>query len=360
MTTAALTGTVLLLVANAMFVAAEVSLVAAKQSRLDAAAENGSRSARRALASMRRLPLALSGAQLGITMSSLGLGIVAGPAVAGLFEDALRPLGLPSGLERGVAFTASLTLVVFVHLVLAEMIPKSLALAAPERVATGLAPVHNAFVSVFRPLIWSLNSLAASVLRPFGVRPVDELGSAHTARELVALVEASRGEGLIDDARHVLLAGALDFGTRDTGSVMIRWDQAVTAARSSSVAELAALSASSGHSRIPLVTDDAVVGFVHAKDLLSIDDPADLAAPVDRTLIRRMLVVSPDQALHDVLFAMRRAQIHVAAVRDTVVGRVGMVTLEDVLESIVGDILDETDRLRGVSRIPQTGSSRGV
>lgn len=350
MTAAALVGAVLLLVANGLFVATEFSLVAAKQSRLDAEAENGSRSARRALASMRRLPLALSGAQLGITMSSLGLGIVAEPAVAGLFEDALHPLGLPAGLERGIGFGVGLTLVVFVHMVVGEMIPKNIALSSPERVASRVAPIHNAFVGVFRPLIWSLNSLAASILRPFGVRQVDELGSTHTARELVALVEASRGEGLIDDARHGLLAGALDFGGRDTVSVMIRWDHAVTAARNASVADLAALSATSGHSRIPLVTDDTVVGFVHAKDLLSIDDPTALASPVDRTLIRRMLVVSPDQALRDVLFAMRRAQIHVAAVRDPVVGRVGMVTLEDVLESIVGDILDETDRLRGVAR----------
>lgn len=350
MTIAALIGAAFLLVANAMFVAAEFSLVAAKQSRLDAEAENGSRAARRALVAMRRLPLTLSGAQLGITMSSLGLGAVAAPAVAGLFGDALDPLGLPSGLERGIAFGVSLTLVVSVHMVLGEIIPKNLALAAPDRVAMGLAPFHNAFVAVFRPLIWSLSALAALILRPFGIRQVDELGSAHSAGELVALVEASRGKGIIDDARHVLLAGALDFGARDTVSVMIRWDQAVTAARSASVADLAALSASSGHSRIPLVTDDTIVGFVHAKDLLTIDDPAELASPVDRTLIRRMLVVSPDRALRDVLFAMRRAQIHVAAVRDPVAGRVGMVTLEDVLEAIVGDILDETDRLRGVSR----------
>jgi len=348
MTVAALVAAAVLLLLNGVFVATEFSLIAARQSRLQARAADGSRAAARALASMRRLPLTLSGAQLGITMASLGLVVVGEPAVAGLFERALHPLGIPAGIEHGIAFGLGLFLVVFLHMVLGEMIPKNLALADPEVVAMRLAPIHNAFVVVFRPLIGTLNGCASLVLRPFGIRQRDELGSAHTARELVALVEASRGEGLIGDAQHLLLAGALDFRGRDTASVMIPWRSVVTADRFATVRELSALCASSGHSRLPLVAGETVVGFVHAKDLLTAAGSA-VDRPVERVMIRRMLVVPPERSLRDVLFAMRRSQVHVAAVRhDT--DRVGMVTLEDVLESIVGDILDETDRLRGVTR----------
>lgn len=341
-----------LILLNGLFVAAEFALIAARRTRIEALAAEGDRRARSALLSMRNLPLTLSGAQLGITITSLGLGLIAEPAVATVIESALEPIvDLPSGVLHGISFGAALFLVVYLHMVLGEMVPKNLALAGAERTLLWVAVPHLFFVIIFRPLIWVLNGIAALILKVFDVEQVEELGTAHTAQELVTMIDASKGEGLIDDFSHTLLSGALDFRERDCASLMIPWPDVVTVDRRSSVAEVAEVAATSGHSRLPIVSGPTVLGFVHAKDLVFVDAEGQ-ALPAQRDLIRRMLVVPAERALEDLLFAMRRSQIHMAVVqRDN--RHVGIVTLEDILESIVGDIIDETDRIRGVERSRQ-------
>lgn len=340
---------ILFLVLNGLFVAAEFSLIAARRTRIEQLAEEGDRRARAALVAMQNIPLTLSGAQLGITVTSLGLGLIAEPAVAHLIEGALEPFDIPSGLLHTISFALALTIVVYLHMVVGEMVPKNLALAEPERTVLRVTPPHRFFVTMFRPIVWVLNGMAAWILKPFGIEQVDELGTAHTAQEFVTMLDASKGEGLIDENRHELLAGALAFEGRDAGALMVPWDDVVVADRQATVAEVSELATRSGHTRIPLMSGQTVLGFVHAKDLLYVSNGA-LSQPVSRDLIRRMLVVAPDRMVSDVLFAMRRSQIHFALVREGD-QEVGIITLEDVLESIVGDIIDESDRIRGVERI---------
>ncbi len=341
--------TLILLLLNAVFVAVEFALIAARRTRIEALVADGNRQARMVLAGMQNLPLNLSGAQLGITVTSLGLGLVTEPAVAGVLESFLEPVGLPSGLLHALSFAVALTFVVFLHMVIGEMVPKNLALAVPERTTLWVVPLHRVFLTLFRPIVWLLNVMAAWMLKPFRVEQVDEIGTAHTAQELVTMIDASKGEGLIDESSHNLLSGALDFAAHEVAALMVPWEQVIKADRGAALAEVGQLAVTSGHTRLPIVSGDTVFGFVHAKDLLYADDVA-RDQPVRRDLIRRMLVVPPTRQVSELLFSMRRSQIHVALVRDES-GPLGIVTLEDILESIVGDIIDETDRIRGVERV---------
>lgn len=336
----------LMLLLNGLFVAAEFSLIAAKRTRIEALAAEGNRKAQSASKAMSNLPLTLSGAQLGITLTSLVLGLIAEPAVADVLERAIEPLvDIPKGLLHTISFAVALTVVVFLHMVIGEMVPKNLALAESERTALWVSPPHGLFVLLLRPVVWLLNGMASLLLKPFGVEQVDELGTAHTARELVTMIDASATEGLIAESHGELLSAALSFADIEAVELMIPWDRVITADRQATVADVSSLAAASGHSRLPVVSGASVHGFVHAKDLLHVDNGG-RDRPMDRELIRRMLVVPPARRVSDLLLAMRRSQIHFALVRDGG-DQLGIVTLEDILETIVGEIIDESDRIRG-------------
>jgi CBS domain containing-hemolysin-like protein len=339
-----LLGAVLLLVANGFFVAVEFALIASRRGALEARAAEGDRRARRALTFADDLNLQLAGSQLGITMASLGLGAVAEPALANIFEDLLDRIGdVPEGVVHGVGFAVALTIVVFLHMVVGEMIPKNIAITAPERTLLALSVPNRAYMAVFGPLIRVLNALANGATRLLGIEPRDERAIAHTADELAHLLAESRQEGILDDTAHDLMAGALDLGGRVVGEIMVPPDRVVAVPRTATVAEAEAAIVESGVTRL-LVRDPAgdVVGFVHAKDLLTIPAAA-RDRPVPLAAIRRVLVVLPDVNLDRALITMRRARIHAAAVVDGDRRFLGLVTLEDVLESVVGEIRDETD-----------------
>jgi CBS domain containing-hemolysin-like protein len=335
---------VLLLVANGFFVAVEFALIASRRTKLETEAEAGSITARLAVNATRELSLQLAGAQLGITMASLGLGAVAEPAVAHLVEDAIEPFAeLPSGVLHSVSFTVALTIVVFLHLVVGEMVPKNVALAAPEQTMRLLAVPNRIYVTLFGPVIRTLNALANAGVRVFGIEPRDELAMAHTADELSGMLAASREEGLIEELAHDLLSGALDFGERPVRSVMVPRERVVSVPRTATIEEAEALAVDSGISRL-LVTGrdlDDIVGFVHVKDLLTVLAGA-RRRPIPVSRIRRVLIVTPERPLDEVLVAMRRGRAHVAVVRAS--GRtLGVATLEDLVEHLVGDIRDESD-----------------
>jgi CBS domain containing-hemolysin-like protein len=338
--------TAVLVVVNGFFVGNEFALVGSRRSRLEELAAEGQRGARAALDASSDLTMQLAGAQLGVTVASLGIGAVGEPTVAHLFESALGAVvELPHGLVESVGFLLGLSVVVFCHMVIGEVVPKNLALAGPEPALLWMAPVGRAYLRVTRPLVWLLQRLANAGVRLLRVEPRDELTSAHTASELAVMVAESHEEGLIEEFAHDLLAGVLDFGDRDVSSVMVPRDQVVTVSRRATVAEVEQVVVRSGHSRLPVIDADVdtVLGFVHAKDLLTL--PADAHdQPLPLRLVRRMLVVTQDRSLEDLLLAMRRARIHFAVVVDEGRGTVGVVTLEDLLEELVGDILDETDR----------------
>lgn len=200
---------VLLLAGNAFFVGAEFALISARRSQIEPIAAAGSRRARIVLDDMRHLSLMLAGAQLGITVCSLGLGAVAEPAVAHLIERGAGAVGLPDWLLHPVAFAIALGIVVSCHMVIGEMVPKNIAIAAPERAALLLGPAMAAVVRVARPLIWLLNHLANAVLRLTGVEPKDEMTAAYTPDEIAGLLAESHAEGLLQPEEHELLTHAL-------------------------------------------------------------------------------------------------------------------------------------------------------
>jgi len=348
MNVGALLLTVLLLAINAYFVVVEFALVASRTARLESLLELGDRRAIAALRVVRDLPRGMGTAQLGITIASLALGYISEPAVAHLIEPLIEQIGNPP--ERAVhaiAFVIALATITFCHLVLAEMVPRNFSLAFPERILLALAPVHRAIMRLFSPIVWMLNGLSNLLLRLFRVQVANELVTAHTAAELATMLQASRDEGLIEDFEHSLLAGALDFRARPAASLMVPRERVDTVTRRMTVAEVQVIASESGHSRLPVVGTslDDVLGFVHVKDLLRLPPEAD-DEPLPLEMLRRMLIVRPDRRLEDVLRTMRRLRSHLGLVRDPGGRSLGIITLEDVLEALVGDISDETDRPR--------------
>jgi CBS domain containing-hemolysin-like protein len=335
---------VLLLAVNGFFVAAEFALIAARRSRIEQLAHEGDSRAAAALRSIKELSFMLSAAQLGITIASLLLGYVAEPTIAHLLESPLHALGLAEASAHTVAFVIGLTIVVFLHMVVGEMVPKNIAIAEPDRTALWLARPMEAFTTVFRPAVVMLNSSANGLLRLLGVEPTDELSEARTGDEIADMLAISRSEGLLEEVEHRLMTGALRFPVRQVASVMVAREAIVGVPCTATVEEVEHVVLDSGHSRIVVFGRDLdeVLGFVHAKDLLAVP-PDERTRPLPGELVRRMLVVPTDRTLQQLLLAMRRARIHVALSVDGAGHAAGVVTLEDVLESLVGDIRDEHD-----------------
>ena len=355
-TPAALVVGLALLAANGFFVAAEFALLAARRSRIEQLAAAGQRRAQSALAGLRELSLMLAGAQLGITAASLGLGAVAEPAVAHLLEEVLEPLGIPDALLHPIAFAVALSLVVFLHMVVGEMAPKSWAISHPERSALGVAPFFRAYVRLFRPFIRFLNTTANAVVRLCGVTPQDERAMTHSPADLVLLLEESSSQGTLADTHAQLLSRTLQLSGRDALAAMTPRRDIVSVPAHASVDEIERVAAAGGLSRL-LVCDgdlDHPVGVVHVRDALVVDDThrarlraRDLAGPV--------LATPESHALDDLLTDMRRDHRHFAVVIDELGVVAGIVTLEDVIEQIIGDFEDESDRpRRRIRRVGET------
>ena len=220
----------LLLIANAFFVAVEFALLASRVTRLEPMAEDDDRRAAIALASIKDLQSQLAGAQLGITMASLGLGFVAEPAIATLIESAIESfVEIPSNVLHAISFTLALSLVVVVHMVIGEMVPKNIAIATPERSARILAPIHRVYVKLFAPIVWFLTAVSNGITRLLGMEPADELNTALTVNEFHRVIEGAVEEGKLEDLEHDLLDRALDFRARTAGSIMVPHSRMVTA-----------------------------------------------------------------------------------------------------------------------------------
>ncbi|HEX6425191.1 MAG TPA: hemolysin family protein [Acidimicrobiales bacterium] len=345
-TPAALVAAVVLLAGNGFFVAAEFALLAARRSRVEQLAADGDRRARHALAGIRELSLMLAGAQLGITICSLLLGAVAEPAIAHLVEDALDGIvDLPAGVLHGISFAVALSLVVFLHMVVGEMAPKSWAISHPEASALALARPFRGFALLLRPVIRLLNLMANGVIRLVGVEPQDELAMAHSPADLLLLLEESAGHGAIGPDEHRLLTRSLELSGLDAGAAMTPRRDVVAVAAGERATGIAAVARATGRSRI-LVHDgdlDHVVGVVHAKDVLLLD-PAERAATSARDLVRPVPVTHEDHLLEDLLVEMRTGRQHLAVVADEHGIVSGIVTLEDVIEELIGEFEDESDR----------------
>ncbi len=350
----ALALTVFLLAGNAFFVATEFALVSARRSQIEPLAQGGSRLARSTLRAMERMPLMIAGIQLGVTVCSLVLGAISEPAIAHLIEPALHAAHLPEELLHPIAFAIALSIVAFLHVVLGEMVPKNLAIAGPDRAALLLGPPMLAIVAVLRPLIVVLNALAYLILRMLGIQPREELSSTYTREEVAALVEESRGEGLLEEDEYDRLAGALGFTEKTVGVVMMAADSLATVRRGSSGADVEALCAATGFSRFPVVDGDDLIGYLHIKDVLELDEARRLRPIADRW-VRPFAPVAEDAPLHVVLETLQRRGAHMARVVTPAGETVGIAALEDVIEELVGEIRDAAHSDEGLAGINGDG-----
>ena len=331
---------VVLLLGNAFFVAAEFALVSARRTQIEPRAEEGSRLARTTLRAMENMSLVIGVNQLGITVCSLVLGAVAEPTAARLLDPLLHAVHAPESLQHPVAFVIGLAVVVYLHVVLGEMIPKNIALAGPDRAALVLGTPIWAIVSVMRPVIVCVNALASGVLRWVGVGLMDEVSSTYTREEVAALVEESRGEGLLEDGEYDRLSGALGFTEKTVATVLMPPSTLQTVRRGSTGADVEALCAATGYSRFPVAGDEQeLVGYLHIKDVLETDE-ARRNRPIEDKWIRPFAPVRADDLLHDTLEKLQRRGAHMARVVDGEGGTLGVATLEDVIEELVGEIRD--------------------
>ncbi len=331
---------VVLLALNAFFVGAEFALLSARRSQIEPRAQEGSRAARTTLRAMENVSLVMAGAQLGITVCSLGLGAIGEPAVAHLLEPAFHQLHIPDDLLHPISFVVAMSIVVYLHVVLGEMVPKNIALAGPDRSALVLSPPMMAIVTVLRPVIAGLNLAANAVLRLLRIEPKDEVSSSFTREEVAALVEESRGEGMIEADEYDRLAGALGFTEKSVGSILMTPDTLATVTPGSTVADVEALCASTGFSRFPVAAPDgSLLGYLHIKDALESDDEK-RARVIEDKWIRPFASVHPDDPLHDALESLQVKGAHMARVVQRDGSVIGLVTLEDVLEELVGEIRD--------------------
>jgi CBS domain containing-hemolysin-like protein len=334
---------VLLLAANAFFVAAEFALVSARRTTIEPRARAGSRAAKTTLRAMENVSLMMAAAQLGITICSLGLGYLGEPAIAHLIEGPLQAIGIPSGFVHPIAFAIALSIVSFLHVVLGEMVPKNLALAGPDRAALALGPPLALVVHVMRPAIVALNAVANATLRLFGVTPQDEVTSAFTRDEVAGLVEESRREGLLDPHEGRLLVGALRFEERDARSVLLPTADLVTVDETVTPAALEQLAARTDYSRFPVSREGELIGYLHLKDVLEFEDEH-RTRPIARSWIRPLPAVQQADRLRAILRTMQESGAHLAGVVGGAGDTVGVVALEDVLEELVGEIRDEAGR----------------
>jgi CBS domain containing-hemolysin-like protein len=358
-TGASLLITAVLLLLNGFFVAAEFALLSARRHRLEQLVVDGKRGAKAALAGSRELSLMLAAAQLGITMASLGLGIISEPAIADALDPTIVGLGLPSGLAHVIAVVIALSIIVFLHMVVGEMAPKSWALTHPETAALRLSWSFRAYALVFRPVLRLMNASANSVVRLCGVEPREELAVGRTSSDLALMVQESAGHGTLEQQEGQLLGRALGLAELDARAIMVPRSRIVALPRHASAGQIEDAARDSGRSRLPVYGDDLddVRGIVHVKDVLLLE-AADRAAATSGTLARPALRVAETDAADDVLLRMRAEGQHVAIVTDEYGGVTGLVALEDLVEELIGDFEDETDPVRSPTAAGLDGGLR--
>jgi CBS domain containing-hemolysin-like protein len=335
----------LLLLGNGFFVGAEFALVSVRRSQIEPLAAQ-QRRARTVLYGLEHLPQMMAAAQFGVTVCSLTLGAVAEPTVAHLLEPLFTAAHVPEGLVHPAGYVIALALVVFLHLVIGELVPKNLAMADPEKTALWLSPGLVGFARVFRPVIVVLGASARLILRACGVEPKDAIEAVFTSAELTDLIEDARQAGLLDSDEQERLEDALELGTRPVTEVLLTPSELVTLEPSATPRQIEELTVRTGYSRFPVAGPavaggPAYLGYLHVKDVL---DAEDADRPVPERLWRPMTTLRADLPLDDALTAMRRAATHLAMVADASDRVLGLVALEDVLEMLVGEVRDPAHR----------------
>lgn len=327
-----------------VFVAAEFALVTVDRGAVEAAAQEGGRGAEGVRAALTRLSTHLSGAQLGITLTNLGIGFLAEPAVSGFIP--WRPAAVIVGLVVSTLLT----------MLFGELVPKNIALSLPLRTALATQRFLRVFTAINAAPIRLLNGAANTLVRRLGIEPQEELRSARSSAELASLIQRSADEGVLDPDAAELMERAVEFGTRTAGEIMtprMRTHSLDEGDRAEAVIEL---TRRTGHSRFPVLDEqDTVVGTVHVKNAVAL--PLQERATTRVKHLMAKPVVVPDTLRLDPLLALLRSEgFQLAVVLDEYGGQAGIVTLEDVIEEIVGDIADEHDSISAQARLRRDGS----
>ncbi|MEU4133321.1 hemolysin family protein [Streptomyces wuyuanensis] len=333
----------LLILANGFFVAAEFGLVTVERADAERAAAEGDRRAGTVVRALRELSFQLSGTQLGITITSLVVGMLAEPALARLLGGPLTAAGIPAGAVPGVAVVIGMLLASAVQMVLGELVPKNWAVSRPLQVARFVAGPQHRFSAVFRPVIALLNAVANRLVRAFGVEPAEELASARTPGELVSLARHSARAGALEQDTADLFVRTLSLGGLTAQHVMTPRVKVSALQSDATAADVLNLTRATGLSRFPVYRDriDEVVGMVHLKNALAVPAHERLRTPVGRIAVPPLLV--PETLPVRQLLGRLRSEQPIAVVMDEYGGTAGVVTLEDIVEEIVGEVLDEHD-----------------
>ena len=332
----------LLTLACAVFVAAEFSLTTVERGDLERAAEAGERGAEGALRAVRRLTFQLSGAQLGITVTSLVIGMLAEPSLAVLLRGPLEAAGL-GGAAAPVATALGVALSTVVLMVVGELVPKNWAISRPLAVAKVVAGPQSAFTALFGPFIHHLNNTANRFVRRFGLEPAEELASARSPEELVALAEHSAAEGALEPDSAELFVRTLHLGELTAENVMTPRVDVKALEAHATAADAANLTHATGLSRFPVYRDslDEVIGTVHIRDVLALEPHQRATTPVTELATAPLLV--PDSLTADRLLVRLRVSRTMAVVIDEYGGTAGVATVEDIVEEVVGEVRDEHD-----------------
>lgn len=330
-----------LLLANAFFVGAEFAVISARRSAIEPLADAGSRAAKTVLWAMENVSLMLACAQLGITVCSVSLGVVGEPALAHALEPSIVSLGLSAAWAHAVAVAIALTVVVGLHVVIGEMVPKNAAVSSPDRAALIFGPPLVAIAKVVRPLIGAMNWVANGILKMVGIEPRDEVTSAFTADEVHGIIKRSSDEGTLSDAAG-LLTGAIEFSDQTAIDVMVPLAEVHSVELGVTVDEFEVAVTRTGFSRIPVTENGSYVGYLHLKDVL-FARPGEREEPIQAWRVRDLPAVNFDAEVEAVLALMRRSGAHVATVQRGGEA-IGLVFLEDIIEELVGEVRDSMDR----------------
>ena len=334
---------VVLLLSNAFFVGSEFALISARRAQIEPRADAGSKPAKITIAAMEKVSLMLATAQLGITISSLLILLIAEPSIHHLMEYPLYAIGVPEAIVSTVSFVIALLLVTYLHVVIGEMVPKNLALAVPERAALILTPVLYALAMALKPVVGGLNSVSNGILRLFKFEPKDEATSTYTLDQVEDIVEHSTREGALSDVSGAL-TNTFEFTEKKVSDVAIPLEKLVAFSESVTPREVEQAVAKHGFSRYPLKDENQeLVGYLHLKDVIDLDhDEADDPFPQKR--VRSLITIASSMELEDALASMRRVHAHMAKAVD-LSGKVrGVLFLEDILEELVGEVQDATRR----------------
>jgi CBS domain containing-hemolysin-like protein len=342
---------------NGFFVAAEFALVSVRKTRIEQLVAEGKPSAKAVQNAIQHLDNYIAATQLGITLASLALGWIGEPSLAHLIEPVLG-LFLPGGaagpLSDTVAIVIAFILITSLHIVMGELAPKTVALQRAEGTALFVTPPLNIFRQIFRPFIWLLNNTGRLVVRIFGLDSGDEHARVHSVEELEMLVTESREAGYLDRDEEVLLRRVFDFGDKTARQVMIPRTEVVGVPEKATLQTLISLAADERYTRYPVYHNslDNIIGVIHVKDLFGLVrngfSPEHANQTFKLSQIMRPVLNVPDTVhVADLLTQMRARQAHIAVVIDEYGGTAGIVTLEDILEEIVGDVRDEFDTKEG-------------